>query len=55
MLLGGVKMLMEKKDELKGDVKIIFQAAEESCYGARYYIEHGFLDGVAAIYGAHLW
>ena len=55
MLLGGIKMLMEKKDELKGNVKIIFQAAEESCYGARYYIEHGFLDGVDAIYGAHIW
>ena len=27
MLLGGIKMLMEKKDELKGNVKIIFQAA----------------------------
>ena len=55
MLLGGVKMLMEKKDELQGNVKIIFQAAEESCYGARYYVEHGLLDDVDAIYGAHIW
>lgn len=55
MLLGGIKLLMEKKDELAGNVKIIFQAAEESCYGAKYYVEHGFLDDVDAIYGAHIW
>lgn len=55
MLLGGVKMLMEKKAELCGRVKIIFQAAEESCHGAEYYVEHGFLDDVDAIFGAHIW
>ena len=55
MLLGGVKMLLEKREELRGNVKVIFQAAEETCYGARYYIEHGFLDDVDAIYGAHIW
>ncbi len=55
MLLGGIKLLLEKKDELQGNVKIIFQAAEESCYGAKYYVEHGFLDDVDAIYGSHIW
>ena len=55
MLLGGVKMLVAKKAELQGKVKVIFQAAEESCYGAKYYVEHGFLDDVDAIYGAHIW
>lgn len=55
MLLGGIKMIKEKEDELPGNVKIIFQAAEESCYGAKYYVEHGFLDDVDAIYGAHIW
>lgn len=55
MLLGGIKLLKEKEDELSGNVKIIFQAAEESCYGAKYYVEHGFLDDVDAIYGAHIW
>ena len=30
MLLGGIKMLMEQKNHLKGNVKILFQAAEES-------------------------
>lgn len=55
MLLGGIKMLVAHKAELKGNVKIIFQAAEESCHGAEYYVQHGFLDDVDAIYGAHIW
>ena len=55
MLLGGVKMLVAKRDEIRGKVKVIFQAAEESCYGSKYYVEHGFLDDVDAIYGAHIW
>ena len=49
MLLGAAKMLMETKDELQGNVKLIFQAAEETCHGAEYYVEAGILDGVDAI------
>lgn len=55
MLLGGIRMLIQKKNELKGNVKIIFQAAEESCHGAEYYIQNGFLDDVDAIYATHIW
>ena len=55
MLLGGVKMLMDHRDELKGNVRILFQPAEEVAMGAKYMIEHGALDGVDAIYGAHIW
>ena len=55
MLLGGIRLLIEHKNQLKGNVKIIFQAAEESCYGAKYYIQNGFLDDVDAIYGTHIW
>ena len=44
MLLGAAKMLMETKDELQGNVKLIFQAAEETCHGAEYYVEAGILD-----------
>lgn len=55
MLLGASKILSEMKDELKGTVKLLFQAAEESCYGAKYYVENGLLDGVDAIYGMHIW
>lgn len=55
MLLGGVRILMEHRDQLKGRVKILFQAAEESCHGAEYYIRQGFLDDVDAIYSTHIW
>ncbi|MFA9423800.1 MAG: amidohydrolase [Sedimentibacter sp.] len=55
MLLGGAKILADMKDELKGTVKLLFQAAEESCYGAKYYVEKGVLDGVDAVYGMHIW
>ena len=55
MLLGAAKILSENKNELKGTVKLLFQAAEESCYGAKYYVENGVLDGVDAVYGMHIW
>ena len=55
MLLGGAKMLVEHKEELAGTVRLLFQPAEEVAVGAKYMIAHGALDGVDAIYGAHIW
>lgn len=55
MLLGAAKILSDMKDELKGTVKLLFQAAEESCYGAKYYVEKGVLNNVDAIFGMHIW
>lgn len=55
MLLGAAKMLMETKEELCGNVKFIFQSAEETCHGSEYYVEQGILDGVDAIMGQHIW
>lgn len=55
MLLGASKILSDMKNELKGTVKLLFQSAEESCYGAKYYVENGVLDGVDAIFGMHIW
>ena len=56
MLLGAAKILCDVKDELAGGkVKFIFQAAEEVGYGSKYYVEHGVLDGVDAIFGMHIW
>ena len=55
MLLGAAKMLMETKDELQGNVKLIFQAAEETCHGAEYYVEAGIIYGVDAIMGQQVW
>ena len=55
MLLGAAKILCEVKDELEGNVKLLFQAAEETCFGAEYYVQQGVLNGVDAIYGQHIW
>ena len=55
MLLGAAKLLMEHKDEVHGKVKLIFQSGEETCHGADYYVEHGLMDGVDAIFGQHIW
>lgn len=55
MLLGAAKILNEVKDKLNGDVKLLFQSAEESCYGAKYYVEKGVLNKIDAIFGMHIW
>lgn len=55
MLLGAAKMLSEVKDDLAGDVRLVVQPAEEAVVGAKQMIEEGALDGVDAIYGAHIW
>lgn len=55
MLLGAAKILVEIRDELEGNVKLIFQAAEEIAYGAKYIMENGYLDDVGAVFGMHIW
>ena len=55
MLLGAAKILMEIREEIPGTVKLMFQAAEESCRGAGYYVEKGVLGGVDGIFGMHIW
>ena len=55
MLMGAAKMLAETKDQLHGNVKFLFQAAEESCHGAEYYVQQGAMEGVDAVMGQHIW
>lgn len=57
MLLGAAKILMEPsvRETLRGKVRFIFQSAEETAGGSKYYIEHGVLDGVDAVFGLHTW
>lgn len=57
MLLGAARILSEKRGDLKGTVKFIFQPAEEGGGGSRYMIEDGVLKNpdVDEIYGIHLW
>ncbi len=51
-ILGTAFLLNERKHELKGTVRFIFQPAEEIAAGARQVIEAGALDGVSAIFGS---
>ncbi|NLY46330.1 MAG: amidohydrolase [Tissierella sp.] len=55
MQLGAAKILVDLKDELEGNVKLLFQSGEEVGYGAKYYVENGYLDDVDAVYGTHIW
>lgn len=55
-LLGIAKVLSQHQDELHGTVVFIHQFAEEvSPGGAIRMIADGCLEGVDAIYGAHVW
>ncbi len=55
MLLGAAKILLQNKDRLSGNIRFIFQPAEEGEGGARYMIVDGCLENVDEIYGMHLW
>ena len=41
--------------QLRGDVRLIFQPAEEHVIGSKAMIAEGALDGVDAIFGQHVW
>ncbi|WP_319372088.1 M20 family metallopeptidase [uncultured Ilyobacter sp.] len=55
--LGAAIVLSKLKDELHGNVKFIFQPAEETSGGAKPMIEEGVLENprIDAIIGAHVW
>lgn len=52
-LLGAAKLIISRRNDLSGNVKLLFQPAEESDEGAKYFIDKGVLDGVQAIFGLH--
>ncbi|MEF2964567.1 M20 family metallopeptidase [Paenibacillus sp. M1] len=55
-LLAVAEYYGKRKHELAGEIRLIFQPAEEVCPGgAASMIEAGALDGVDVIYGVHLW
>ncbi|CAL5323445.1 IAA-amino acid hydrolase ILR1-like 3 isoform X1 [Camellia sinensis] len=53
MLLGAAKLLNERKDNLKGTVRLLFQPAEEGGAGASHMIKEGALGDAEAIFGMH--
>lgn len=56
ILLGTAKVLNDYKDKFKGNIKLIFQPAEETVGGAKPMIEEGVLENpkVDGIFGLHV-
>jgi amidohydrolase len=56
ILLGAGKLLNEMKDKIHGNIKLLFQPAEETVGGAKIMIEEGVLKNpeVDAIFGLHV-
>ncbi|URZ05721.1 amidohydrolase [Clostridium felsineum] len=52
-IMGAAMLLNERKSELHGKVRIIFQPGEETGKGSEYIIEKGLLKGVDCIFGMH--
>lgn len=57
MVLGAGMLLSKYQDELYGNVRLIFQPAEELSPegGAKGMIREGALEGVDAVFGMHVW
>ncbi|KAB7706717.1 amidohydrolase [Bacillus aerolatus] len=56
MLLGTAKVLTQLKDQIQGEVRFLFQHAEELYPGgAEEMVQAGVLDGVDQVIGTHLW
>ncbi len=56
-VLGAAMILNDMKDEIKGNIKLVFQPAEESDGGAKPMIDEGIMENphVDAAIGCHLW
>lgn len=52
-LLGAAKLLLTHRRNLCGNVKLLFQPAEETDEGAKYLIKMGALEDVKVIFGLH--
>jgi amidohydrolase len=55
MLLTAAKAIHAIKDELQGNVRFIFQPAEEMADGALKMIEQGAIENVDNVFGMHVW
>lgn len=52
-LLGAAKLLAENRDAFGGEVRLIFQPAEEIGQGAKPFLEVGALEGADRVFGLH--
>lgn len=54
MLLGAAKLLHQRKNQLKGTVRLLFQPGEEGGAGASHMMKEGALGDSKAIFGMHI-
>jgi len=54
MLLGAAKLLVAHKKAIKGTVKLLFESAEESGHGSKYYLEHNIVTDADACFALHV-
>ena len=56
MLVGAARLLHQRRSDLRGAIKFLFQPGEEGYHGARYCLEDGLLDGpkVDAAFALHI-
>ncbi len=54
MLLGAVTVINQLKDQISGNVRFIFQPAEEVAKGAKLAVAQGAIEGADAIFGIHV-
>lgn len=54
MLLAAAKVLKAHQEEICGEVRFLFQTAEELAKGAPIVVENGGVDGVDAVFGTHI-
>ncbi|GLT94752.1 hypothetical protein SLE2022_124790 [Rubroshorea leprosula] len=54
MLLGAAKLLQDRRDSLRGTVKLVFQPGEEGYSGAYHMLQDGVLEDINAIFALHV-
>lgn len=54
MLLGALKVLFDRREQLAGRVRFIFQTGEEAVGGARIAVKEGIMEGVDGVFGCHI-
>ena len=54
MLVGAARILANRRDDIAGTVRLMFQPGEEGMGGAALMIDEGVLDGVDAAYALHI-
>ena len=53
--LGTAMVLSQLSDKLPGNIRFLFQPAEEIAQGAKWMVKDGVMEGVDAIYGVHVF